>query len=219
MSVKNSLAAGLALIVCAWSMQAAATRIDLTPAVTNTTVGSNFAVDVVLSGLSASTPSLALTDFDLDISYDTSLLNAVGVTFGTGLGGPLDGFSGFDLSVPEVVDLFAVSFLTQYVDLRALQGDTFTLATLTFSALAPGTSSLAFVQDVNFMVGLINANGQDPINGANPAQCQARSCVDVGGARVVTVPGNTVPEPSTLLLLGIAGLALARARRSSKFSR
>ena len=50
------------------------------------------------------------------------------------------------LSAAGIVDLFAVSF-SSYSALHALQADTFTLATMTFLALAPGTSSLAFVQN------------------------------------------------------------------------
>jgi hypothetical protein len=216
MSTRKRVAGLLAMVACVWSLQATATRIDLSPPLTNTTAGNSFSVGVVISGLNGPAPPLALTDFDLDISYNPSLLNALGVSFGTGLGNPPDIF-GFDLSSVGIVDLFAVSF-ANYATLRGLQGDSFTLATLIFRALAPGTDSLAFVNNGSFIVDLINADNQNPVNGANPANCRSLSCIDVGGARVV-IQRSTVPEPNPLLLLGAAALALAFARRAGKFSR
>jgi hypothetical protein len=215
MSTGKRVAGLVAMVACVWSLQATATRIDLSPPLTNATAGSSFSVGVVVSGLNGPVPPLALTDFDLDISYNPLLLNALGVSFGTGLGTPPD-ISGFNLSSVGIVDLFAVSF-ANYATLRGLQGDSFTLATLTFRALAPGTDSLAFVSNGSFIVDLINAANQNPVNGANSANCGSRSCIDVGGARVVI--RSTVPEPNPLLLLGAAALALAFARRAGKFSR
>jgi hypothetical protein len=214
MYTTKSVAGLFALAACVWSLQATATQIDLNPTVTNTNVGSSFTVDVVISGLSVPNPALAVTDFDLDISYDNSLLNATGVSFGTGV--PPD-ISGFDLSVTGVVDVFAFSF-ADYATLRGLQGDSFTLVTLNFQALAQGTDSLAFVQNISFIVDLINVDG-DPVNGANPAVCQSLSCIDVGGARVVIGPRNAVPEPNPLLLFAAATLALVIARRRHSLSR
>jgi hypothetical protein len=199
------------LLASAWSLHAMATRIDLNPALTNTAAGSSFSVDVVISGLTDFAPSLALTDFDLDVSYDPSLMNASGVSFGTGLGTPPD-ISGFDLNTAGIVDLFAVSF-AGYPTLRGFQGNSFTLATLTFLALAPGTGSLSFVQDGSFIVDFINGENQDPVNGANPQTCQTLSCIDVGGARVVIGEGNPVSEPNPLLLLAAGALMMAAARR------
>lgn len=207
----------LALAACVWTSQVLATRIDLNPTTTNANAGSSFSVDVVISGLNGQVPALALTDFDLDISYNSLLLGASGVTFGTGLGNPADIF-GSDLSAPGIVDLFAVSF-ANYPTLRGLQGDSFRLATLSFNALAPGTDSLAFVQNEFFIVDLINADNQDPVNGADPAACESRSCVGVGGARVVIHQPSTVPEPSTFLLLAMTILAMALARRERKIAR
>jgi hypothetical protein len=192
-----------------------ATRIDLNPTLTNTSVGSSFSVAVVISGLSGVSPALAVTDFDLDVSYDPALLSATGVTFGSGLGSPPD-VSGSDLSSSGVVDLFAVSFAS-YPTLLGLQGDSFTLATLTFQSLAPGTDSLAFVQDAFFIVDLTNVDDPSvfPVNGVDPGTCETLSCVAVGGARVV-IREATVPEPNPLLLLAGAVLALAAARRARK---
>lgn len=206
------------LTACVWSLQAAATHIDLSPSTTNTTVGSSFSVDVLISGLSAATPALAVTDYDLFISYSSSLMNASGVVFGTGLGGPADSISGSDLSIPGVAELFAISF-DPYATLRGLQGDSFKLATLNFLALAPTPgSSLAFVQNLSFVVDLINMD-EDPINGANPAVCQPLSCVSIGGGRVVIREGGTAPEPTPLLLFAAAALALVIARGGGRLSR
>jgi len=181
------------------------TRIDLSPTLTTTGVGSTFTVNIILSGLSTPSPTLALTDFDLDIAYNPLLLHASGVGFGSGLGTPPD-LSGFDLTTAGVVDLFAVSF-ANYATLRAAQGDAFTLATLSFHALLPGTDSLSLIQNANFIVDLINGDNQDPINAADATRCQRLNCIDVGGARVVIQPASTVPEPGSLPLTALAGFA------------
>jgi hypothetical protein len=215
MNTKKCVARLIAMGACVASLHAGATSIQLSPVLTDTTVGSSFSVNITISGLNGLTPSLALADFDLDISYNASLLHASGVSFGTGLGSPTSLF-GFDLSAPGIVDLFAVS-IADYATLHGLQGDSFTLATLTFSSLATGTDSLAFVQNSAFIVALIDADNQNPVNGADPANCGTLSCVDVSGARVVIREGGTVPEPNPLLLLGAAALALLVARRGGKF--
>jgi len=222
MNTTKRFAGLLALVVWAWSLHATASRIDLNPTVTNTTVGSSFSVDVVVSGLNGPNPPLAVTDFDLDIGFDPLRLTAMGVGFGTGLGTtPSEVISGFDLSAAGIVDLFAVSLL-DYGSLRALQGDSFTLATLTFLALAPpGTSSLVFLSGEFFIVDMINAQGQlRPVNTANPQSCESLSCIGVGDdAQVVIRDGSTVPEPSPLLLFGAGMLALVVVRRTRAVSR
>ena len=220
MNTTKRFAGLLALVAWAWSLDAMASRIDLNPTVTNTTVGSTFSVDVVVSGLNGPNPPLAVTDFDLDIGFDPLRLTAMGVGFGTGLGTtPSEVISGFDLSAAGIVDLFAVSLL-DYGSLRALQGDSFTLATLTFLALAPpGTDSLEFVQNAFFIVDMINGADQDPVNSADPQSCQALSCIGIGGARVVIRDGSTVPEPNPLLLFGAGMLALVVVRRTRAVSR
>jgi hypothetical protein len=216
MNTKKIIALLLTLVACVWPIQAMSSRIDLNPTTTNTNVGSIFTVDLVISGLNGQSPALALTDFDLDISYNALLLQALAVSFGTGLGNPADIF-GSDLSSPGIADLFAISF-ADYATLRGLQGDSFTLATLTFQALAQGTDSLAFVQNISFIVDMINADNQNPVNGADPTQCQSLSCIGVGGARVV-IHESTVPEPNPLLLFAAATLALVVARRKQSPSR
>lgn len=227
MKTIKSVAGLLTLVASVWSLQVMATpRIDLNPTLTNATVGSTFLVDVVITGLSG--PAFAVSDFDLDISYDPSLLQfSGGVNFGTGLGSPPDIFGSCPYvgtcsppdPLPGTADLFAISF-ADYSTLRGLQGDHFTLATLSFLALAPGTSSLEFVQNANFIFDVIGAQDQIfPNNLADPEFCDSQiPCLDVGGGRVVIRQG-TVPEPNPLLLLAAAALALIFARRGGRFSR
>jgi len=108
-------------------------------------VGSSVDVNVVISDLTDSAaPSLGT--FDLDVLFDPALFGLAGVAFGDPvLGDQLDLFdmgslSGYDDSIPGTVNVFEISFDLPG-DLDDLQAGSFTLFTLTFDALAEGTSS------------------------------------------------------------------------------
>ena len=119
------------------------------------------------------------------------------------LGGPVDSFSSVDLSIAGRLALAAVSFLSD-VELFALQGDTVTLATLTFSGLALGTSS---VQLDSFLL----TGREDPQNPGFATVLRP----EVGGTRIIV---RQAPEPiSALLLLAAFGAAtlITRARRGA----
>ena len=88
-----------------------AVSLDFVPATQTVQLSDLVMVDVVISGLNAGGDD-SVGDFDLDVTYDASLLTASGVTFGTELG---DGFftslQSFSLATSGVVDLAEISFL------------------------------------------------------------------------------------------------------------
>ena len=146
------LIVGMAL----WGMQSAsAVTIGFDPATPSAvTMGSSYDVDIVVSDLGGEVVSA----FDLDMTYDSALLNPTGYAFG-GMLGTWD----FDWTVSEtvnnddffinpfaaagIVDLFESSYLGDD-ELAALQGGAdVVLATVTFKALADGDVQLGFIWD------------------------------------------------------------------------
>ena len=92
-------------------------------------------------------------------------------------------------------------------DLDASQGDSVTLASLSFQAIGAGISSLQFIQDSFFLLtGRLDTAGI-------PADLNP----DVGGGRVRVDP-QSVPEPGMLelLIFGLTALGVARLRASRR---
>lgn len=184
-------------ILCALALLPATSRADaitvsLDPAAQTVQLGATMTLDLVVSGLGAgTTPSIGT--FDVDVSFDSSLLSFVSASFGTGL--DVFGFGANPRSVTPgagSLNLFELS-LDLPADLDALQPDSFTLASLSFQALALGTSPSSIT---------INALGDslgDPLTAT------------VSGANITVAQ---VPEPSLAYLLGtgLAILVLVRKR-------
>jgi hypothetical protein len=190
--------AGIACILL-WSVPSDAVVIDFGPGSQTVPLGAAAAVDLVISGLGDFTaPSLGT--FDLDVTYDASILLAASVTLAPFLG---DAIQGVDISTPGLIDLFVISLLSP-VELDALQPESFVLATLSFDTIALGTSALALTQVV----------AGDAVGADLGAAAGA-------GSITVTGSGAPVPEPSLtgLLLTGALGLALGRGRSRAGFLR
>jgi hypothetical protein len=163
---------------------ALAISLDFVPAAQTVLPGQLVTVDIVISGLGAGgTPSVGA--FDLDVSFDATILSPLDVTFGPFLGDPsfFEALTSFTFS-PGVVDFAEVSLLS-VAALDARQSASFILATLSFDTLAMGMSPLTFSQII-----VDDAFGQ-------------KLDIDEGSGKV-----NVVPEPGTLALLSTGVLDL-----------
>jgi len=145
---------------------------NLTPLVVSN--GDSVAVDVVITDRGSDIVSA----YDVDIAYDANVLTAIDVTFGGLLGTPPStSQQSFDLSNPGIVEVAEQSLLDEAL-LDTMQPDDFTLATVTFDAIADGVSNLDFLWTAGNVV---------------------------EGANNQVIIGN-VPEPASIALLTMGAL-------------
>lgn len=188
----RTVLAALFACCCALAVSPAlAVSLDFSIATPTVQLGQQATVDVVISGLGSGIPP-SIGCFDMDVSFDPSVLSVADVSFGPYLGSESGG-EALSMSAPGsgVVQLASVSLLPN-PDLDALQPASFTLATLTFSTLSVGSSPLSFSY---YLVD--DGNGDKlPIN--------------TGGGGVYVIP-----EPPALLsvLCGVGALQGAFLRR------
>jgi len=194
--MKTFLLRGVAAALLLTGTTAHAISLGFSPSDQVAPVGSSVNVDLVISDLTnGGAPSLGV--FDLDVLYDSAILNLTNVAFGDPnplVGDQLDLFGlGFNPTgvgaVAGGTNLFEIS-LDTIGDLNDFQLDSFTLARLTFDVLAIGTSPLDLA---NVILGA--ANG-DPLS-------------------ATVTPGSVtgIPEPGTITLFLMGGLALGFAVR------
>jgi hypothetical protein len=167
--------------------------IQFVPGVQTVSLGDTVDVEVRILDLGGGAPP-SLGAFDLDVTFDPSILTPTAVTFGAFLGDPslLEAVTGFTF-FPGLVDLFETSFLSG-VELDALQPDPMLLATLSFDAVGLGTSALVFTDVI-----LGDALG-DPL-------------IATWSSGSVTVTGSAVPVPGTAWLLAPCFVILFLWRR------
>jgi hypothetical protein len=185
------LAALMGLLLFNYSIANGA-ALEIVPSAQTVLLGDSVDIEIAISGLgSFAAPSLGA--FDLDLSFDNSILSFTSAAFGDQL--DVSGFGSNPRGASEVggvVDLFEIS-LDSPVFLDTFQLDSFTLATLTFGTLDVGTSTLALSN-----VFLSDALGV------------SLGDVDVTGGSVGVA---AVPEPATIFLLGSGLIGLAGYRR------
>jgi len=175
---------------------ASAVTIGFDPATQSVALGDAVQVDLVISDLGGE----IISAYDLDLTYDPTVVDATGVTFTMALGDELffETFNAVDLSSSGVVDLAQLSLLSD-AELAALQpGDSVEVATLHFDTVGAGTTHFGFVfDDFNDVKGL--DGGVLPI-------------VEDAGSITVRSPSEApIPEPSAAILF-VAGAMLVRRR-------
>lgn len=184
-----------ALTLCGFSVQAA--TLNVVPSSNSVTMGSTFNVTIVISDLIAGgAPSLA--DFDLDVNFDSSLLGYAGFSWGDGvLGDQLDlshlgslAFADESAAAAGHLNYFEVSYDDSAL-LNATQAGSFSLLTLTFTALSNGVAPIS-----------IGINALGDTNG-NALSAQVHNA---------SVQVSQVPLPSSLSLLASALLLAGGAR-------
>jgi hypothetical protein len=181
---------------------ARAATIEVVPTSQGVRVGGSVDVEIRISGLGHhAAPSLS--SYDLDVGFDPTVLELTGVTLDQGVNDQLDlhdtGHRFADsMLVKGSVNLFEMSRNSQ-ADLETLQAGRFTLAELTFVALAEGESALT-----------LTANAVEDAGGLPMKYELSDGAVKVG----------LVPEPaSTILFLlgaGIVGVAIRRRLGSAQ---
>jgi hypothetical protein len=163
-------------------------------------------IDLNISGL---TPGLtALGTFDVNIDFNSSVVNFVSATYGDPILGDQLNFNGLALqeTTPGVgtTELFQLS-LDDPSTLLSSQPASFTIATLTFDAVGTGTSALALS---------LNALGDQNGNSLN-ATLQNGSIAVTGATAQVPEMEATSAASALSLLLG--GILVFRGRRSVTF--
>ncbi len=182
--------------------------VSFNPAFQNVATGTGFTVDIVVSGLGTGPGKDIVSGFDFDILFDGSVLTGVNFTenaalFGFGVFGPAD-------IQANSISLNGTSFEND-ADLLMLQpNDSYVLATLSFtSGASDGATFLSFGSSIPFqsnLLGALDANG----NATTLNASYGTACVTVGAA---TECRQTVPEPASYALVGVALLAAGFARR------
>ena len=198
------------IFLLSWISTAGAITIGFQPSAQSVAIGDSVDVDITVSGLEAGGLDEIVSAYSLVIGYDASILSATGATFGSSLG---FSFSSSDLAYDTGEVLISELSLSPDDELAALQPDSFVLATLSFDATGQGTSSLEFLDYIQFGTNFgIDVKGRSV--GYVPQVLNLTA--DSGSIQVDGGP-PAIPEPGAVFLLGsglfFCGLKARRKRR------
>ena len=176
--------------------------LTITPDTQSVSAGSPVSFAVNISGLGS---GIALGAYVLEIGFDSALLNFSQATFGDPvLGDQLDLLntgSNAPATTPSQGKINLIEFsLDDPTTLIANQASNFTLTTLSFTSLTPGTSPITL--SVN---SLTDANATDIESST------------LNGSVTINRSLNTVFEPEALLLLTCGGLAFLLTQPRNRF--
>ncbi|ARU56363.1 hypothetical protein OLMES_2300 [Oleiphilus messinensis] len=169
------------------SLVSAAPILNVTSSTDSTTVGSTFNVNLSIENATSDD----VYGFLLDVNFDDALVDFVGITFGTDIGGVIPSYADHtDNGNAIFVEEFSFGTAGELDG----QADSFTLATLTFEAINVGMS-LFNLSNVEFSDG----NGFEIV-------------FDTIGNDSITINSNEIPVPATGLLM-VVGLAAFAVRK------
>ncbi len=184
------------VLVVAWNtLPVEAARIFIDPSSQNVAVGQTLTLDIRIADV------IDLYAFGFDLGFDPSVLSANdGGSEGAFLllGGPT-------LFIPGTIDNTGgtISYISNALNgsVPGVSGSGI-LATMRFTALASGSSGINLFNPI-----LLDSTFSEPTVSIEP-----------GNVTVTPPTSNNIPEPSTLVLIGIglAGLELRRRRRANR---
>jgi hypothetical protein len=117
-----------------------------TPSATTVPRNGTLTLTITAPGLEGVVPPQIVSAFDLDVLYHPAVLQLTSVTFGSSLTPSLQRSS---VITPGVADVAEVSLQPDAL-LQQVQPDTVVIATLTFTAIGQGTSTIALGADPHF---------------------------------------------------------------------
>lgn len=190
------LASIVFLLTLLFASQSQAIFVQALPSANEVTLGEAFRIDIVISGLEQQPRPEIVRAYHLDLAYAPDIVDATDVMFGDylGLSNPLSGlFRRSEITAGNVM----LEELSLWRDstLSAAQPDSFRLASIGFMATDLGTVNFDLLPYLNFGIDVKGRNAQ-----VLPLEY-------VGG--LVNVNAVAIPEPATVLLLGIGLLGIA----------
>jgi len=192
------------VLIAGFGLRAEASVISVVPASQNANVGDVVNASIVLSGLTAAE---TVGSFAFLLSFNEAVLNETSYSIGVGIGAAPDDFTTFGPNSP--LDFWVLANLAESeIALKAAQGAAFTLATVSFNAVAAGISAL----DLSSVL-ITNYDASAEI--AVTSVVDGQVCV---GPNCSTLPPPTAPEPVSLLLFGVGGAALAASRLRRRYT-